>query len=141
VLASNFSRSFLLTAVASFLGTSLTTTLATLLRVLIFELARPLLVMLFTHNVYHLLLFASKCGGGLVFSHHLVKVLLSSITLVLSSVLCEALNLIQTLSLVRVLLLHFVVLNGLVELFVLESLSLLFESLNSHRLLQKATFN
>jgi hypothetical protein len=135
-----------LAALALRLSTCATTTCVFLrsLGILVFELILPFLLELLTHNIDDFVLLVSSKGRRSLLAATLVVGLIElgiSVNLASFKVVLVAIDRLHVLSLVLVLLLHLVVLDGLVELFVLQSLLLLLKSLDSDLLLEQTALD
>ena len=114
------------------------------LGILVFELILPFLLELLTHNINDFVLLVSSKGRRSLLAATLVVGLIElgiSVSLASAKVVLEAIDRLHVLSLVLVLLLHLVVLDGLVELFVLQTLLFLLKSLDSDLLFEESALD
>jgi len=141
-LTGHFARSFL-----DFLwaGPPARRTFLGSLSILVFELILSLYLVLTTHDIDDLLSLLCTERRCSLFASTLRRVRpiegTVEVSLASAKVVLEVLDLLVVLSLVLMLLLHLVVLDGLVELFVFKSLLLLLKSLDTNLLLQKSTLD
>ena len=114
------------------------------LGILVFELILPFLLELLTHDINDFVLLVSSKGRCSLLAATLVVGLIElgiSVNLARFKVLLVAIDRVHVLSLVLVLLLHLVVLDGLVELFVLQTLLFLLKGLDSDLLLEETALD
>ena len=114
------------------------------LSIFVFELILSFLLELLTHNIddFSLVLSSKSRRSFLVAALIVSSIKLGiSVSFTCSKVVLEAIDLLVVFSLVLMLLLHLVVLDGLVELFVFQTLLLLLECLDTDLLFEEAALD